>query len=158
MAFYSTKTKKVKTKSDTGRVYVLRVTLDDGTIVHKVGMCHSSRSNDRMMEILNGFHTVYRYVPMCKLRRDREFVTPHLVEKHLHSLLKDLSYKFDKKFGGSTEFFSEICEDTLLDYIDSFDETELLKTDTMAIKDYYAIQGKEKPPKDNEVHTDDIPF
>jgi len=156
MAFFSTKTGKVKKPKDgKGRVYVLQFTLWDGTVLHKVGMCHSSRSADRMMEVLTSFHNTYRYVPLCRLRRDREYEVPLLVEKHLHELLDDLKYKFDKKFDGSTEFFSDLDESILLDYIDEFVETDLLKgKKSMVIKDYEAITKLSTKPDD----TDKIPF
>lgn len=146
MAFYNTKSgKAVEKKEGKGRVYVLKFELDCGTTIFKIGMCHSSRSNDRMMEVLKSFHDTYRYVPMCRLRRDREYNVPLLVEKHLHKLLSDLKHKFDKKFDGSTEFFSGLDEGILLGYIDTFTETDLLvEKDTMNVKDYATITNTEK--------------
>lgn len=158
-SFYSTKTGRTKKPTGKGRVYVLRFTLECGTVVHKVGMCHSPRSTDRMMEVLSGFHKTFRYIPMCKLRRDREYGVPLLVEKHLHELLSDLKYKFDKKFDGSTEFFSGLDEDMLLDYIDNFVETDLLQgKDSMPIKEYDAICATTRITNDTEIHTDELQF
>lgn len=160
MAFYtvgSTKAPKTKKRGGAGRVYVLRMVLVDGTVVHKVGMCHSSRSTDRMLEVLRGFHNTYRYVPMCELRRDRQYEVPLLVEKHLHSLLEELSHKFDKKFDGSTEFFSGLDEGMLLDYIDEFTERDLLKgATTMSIANYEAICSTDK--KKVDVGVDELQF
>ena len=153
MAFHTvgntTKAPKVKKRGGPGRVYVLKFHLKDGLVLWKIGMCHSSRSTDRMMEVLRGFHNTYRYVPMCELRRDRAYEVPLLVEKHLHGLLSDLSYKFDKKFDGSTEFFSGLDEGMLLDYIDEFTERDLLVGETsMVIADYDAICSTKDTKKD----------
>ena len=110
-----------------GRVYVLKVTLQDGTILHKVGMCKSARSIDRMMEILRSFFTTFRYVPNCELRKDKKVVVPLLVEQHMHKVLEDYSYTFDTKFDGSTEFFSDIDEEVLLEYLTNFDYRVILQ-------------------------------
>ena len=120
----------------TGRVYILEVVLDNGEVLHKVGMCHSARSTDRMMEILRAFFNVYRYVPQCRLRRDRKFNVPLAVEKHMHGMLDEWAFEFDKSFAGSTEFFHSIDEEVLLDYFDSFNEVDLLKCQSMDVKTY----------------------
>ena len=157
---FATKKGLVKKTHTHGRVYVFKFTLDDGTILHKVGMCHSPRSIDRMFEVLRGFFTVFRYSPKCELRKDKKVLVPHLVEKHLHYLLEEMSYSFDKKFDGSTEFFSDIDEEALLDYLDTFQYIDLLEgktkmksTDLTAI---YAAIDSEKPRKEKDL--DVIPF
>lgn len=123
-----------------GRVYVLRFTLSSGKIVHKVGMCRSARSTDRLFEITRSFFNVYRYSPQVVMKRDRKVIVPLLVEKHLHSILAEWHYTFDKKFGGSTEFFENIDEEILLDYIDNWDYTELLRSEeSMRSSDYEDI-------------------
>jgi len=38
-------------RKDIGRVYVVKMVLPGGAIIHKIGMCHSNRATDRMMEI-----------------------------------------------------------------------------------------------------------
>jgi hypothetical protein len=47
--------------------------------------------------------------------RDRSCIGYLDKEKELHSKYKDYSVKFNKKFGGSTEFFANIDEEELLD-------------------------------------------
>lgn len=119
MAFYALDKSKATVKSGEGRVYLLKVLLDDGKIVYKIGMCNSDRSTDRMMEILQSFFKVYRYIPRCELKRDRKATDALDTEQKLHSKYEKYSFKFDKKFGGSTEFFYGINEDeVLLDYED----------------------------------------
>ena len=123
-----------------GRVYVLRFTLSCGKIVHKVGMCRSARSTDRLFEITRSFFNVYRYSPQVVMKRDKKVIVPLLVEKHLHNILSEWHYTFDKKFGGSTEFFENIDEEILLDYIDNWDYTELLRSEeSMRSSDYEDI-------------------
>ena len=121
-----------------GRLYVLRFEID-GVILHKVGMCSSNRTVDRMMEILRSYFMVFRCIPNVTMRKDKKVVAPLLVEKHLHGLLVEWRYKFDKKFDGSTEFFEGLDEEVLLDYIDKFDYNELLRVDKMNSDDYIAI-------------------
>lgn len=132
-------------KDDTalGRLYVFRLGLRTGKTVWKVGITNSDRSLDRMMEVLRSFFSVYRYVPETELRRDKALQLPHLVEKHLHNLLKEegLHYPLDSKVSGYTEFFTGIDEKELLDYIDNFDYIELLRgKKEMPTKDLEAIR------------------
>lgn len=149
--FFANKTELLK-QSEYGRIYVFKFTLDDGTVVHKVGMCNSDRSTERFMEVCYAFFTVYRYIPRCEIRRDKEVQIPKIVEKHLHELLEDLSYKFDKSFGGSTEFFIGLDEQLFLDYLDTFSYSFLLRGKvSMKETDFIAINKaieSEKPPED----------
>ena len=159
MAFYTRAQGDVSEKpSKYGRLYVLKFILDDGTVLHKVGMCNSDRSTDRMMEILRDFFIKYRYVPRCEMRRDKKTIAPLLLEKHMHSLLDEWSYSFDKKFNGSTEFFSDIDESILLDYLDNFDYRELLRgKDSMNLVDYETITEELRLDLGNNA-TDKLPF
>lgn len=132
-----------------GRVYVFRFTLDDGTVLHKVGMTHSDRALDRFMEVLRSFFTTFRYVPNASIRRDKKVVVPLLVEKHIHNLLYEHNHRFDKKFDGYKEFFHNIDEEVLLDYLDNFTYNILLEeSGSMAIVDYEAIRLEMRDPKD----------
>jgi len=162
MAFYSRSKGDVSEKpSKYGRLYVLKFTLDDGTVLHKVGMCNSDRSTDRMMEILRDFFVKYRYVPRCEMRRDKKTIVPLLLEKHMHSLLDEWSYRFDEKFNGSTEFFSDIDESVLLDYLDNFNYRELLRNrEPMKIEDYDNLceYVREEDDKLKIEGTDILPF
>jgi hypothetical protein len=154
--------KVTKKNNEYGRVYVLRITLKCGTVVHKVGMTNSDRSTDRMFEILRSFFNVYRYSPKCELRKDKKVLVPLLVEKHLHELLAEWSYKFDKSFDGSTEFFHELDESVLLDYLDNFEYTSLLRV--TKIKEEHliairtAIDSQTPPPLTKPSDEDKIPF
>ena len=136
--FFS-KGKVCDTTSKLGKLYVLRFELDDGIVLHKVGMCHTDRTEDRMMEILRSFFMVYRYIPRVTLRKNLTTIVPLLVEQHMHSLLEEWSYSFDKKFDGYKEFFMGLDEQVLLTYLGDFPYNELLQVDSMKIDDYETI-------------------
>ena len=149
-------------KPSYGRLYVLRITLRCGKRVHKVGMTHSDRSTDRMLEILRSFFNTYRYVPMCELRKDKEVLIPLLVERHFHDILDEWSYTFDKKFDGCTEFFENLDEDVILEYLTAFTYNDLLvgkttmkDTDLQNIRKAIAKTTGKLPKPQN---IDKIPF
>ena len=136
-------------KKDTeGRVYVFELILGNVT-VYKVGICHTDRVVDRFMEVLKGFFTVYRFIPEARILKYRKFEKPLLIEKHLHKELEEYRYRFSKRFDGSTEFFTDIDIDYLLEYIETLDYHELLKCDSISTKDYETItkllDTKDKP-------------
>ena len=139
-------------QSKYGRIYVFRFTLSCGKVVHKVGMTHSDRATDRMFEVLRSFFNVFRYVPKCELRKDKKVLIPLLVEKHLHKLLNDWSYRPDLPFDGSTEFFEDIDESILLTYLTNFSYTELLKNVTEIDETSYDLI---KEAIQSEIHTQD---
>lgn len=145
-----------------GRVYVFRMELIDGTVLHKVGMCSSARSTDRLFEVLRSFFNVYRYVPVATIRKDRKCLVPELVEKHMHSALAEYSHNFDKKFDGCSEFFSDIDEEVLLDYIGGYDELDLMKGATSMKTHHYDILCAERKrrelDKPIDAGTDDLTF
>jgi len=153
--------KKGKVVSKTpkyGRLYVFKFTLDDNTIVHKVGMCYSDRAISRMFEVLQSFFQVHRYVPRCELRRDKKVLVPLLVEKHMHEILNDMSYTFELHFDGHTEFFKDLDEEAVLEYLDEFKYSDLLKgRRTMKEKDLAAITEIISPDKHSQ-KDDIIPF
>ena len=137
--------------------------LDDDTTIWKVGMTHSARATDRMFEVLRSFFTTYRYVPRCELRRDKKVLIPRLVEKHLHELLVEWKYTFDKPFDGHTEFFKDLDEEVLLEYLDAFKYNELL-VDKRVLKETHleairlAIDSQTKSTSTNTLDEDKIPF
>ena len=85
------------------------------------------------------------------MRRDKKVIVPLLVEQHMHDALEDYSYTFDKKFDGCTEFFSDLDEDILLDYLDSFRyETLLEERTTIGLEDFEEISKEIRLLTDNE--------
>jgi len=143
-----------------GRLYVIKLVLKDGTTVHKIGMCNSDRSTDRLMEILRSFFTIYRYTPYAELRRDKKVRIPYIVENYIHRLLRDCKYTFDKKFNGSSEVF-EIDEEEFLEYLDGFTYKDMLKGEVSMPANRYeeikeAVHLEENPDALSEDAT--IPF
>ena len=141
-------------KDREGRVYVFKLELNE-CVVYKVGICGVDRAYKRFFEVLEAFHKVYRYVPKAKMLKFKKFHNARLVEKHLHEELKEYNYRFDKRFNGSTEFFTEIDVDYLLTYIEEFTYDLLLDCSNISTVDYDAIY-KELPATD---YSDEfIPF
>ncbi len=101
----------------TGRVYMLRMVLDDKEVIHKIGMCYTPRSTDRMMEILRSWFMQYRYVPETRMRMDFETKTPYPLEQHIHEALSECKWIPDKKVDGANEMFMGIDEQEVIDYI-----------------------------------------
>jgi hypothetical protein len=164
MAFYKRNTEEC-IKDQYGRLYVLRFELDSGEIVWKVGMCNTDRTLDRMMEVLRSFFKVYRYVPRVTLRKDKKVVTPLLVEQYMHGLLEEYAYTFDKKFDGSTEFFTDLDESLLLDFITDFSYGDLLASQGNSMKtvDYEMIREemaliRSCKPRLASSSSDELPF
>jgi len=155
MAFY--KRKQLECELEEGRVYLLKLHLDDKT-VYKIGITFSERVEDRMMEILLSFFKAYRYIPKTVLKKNIKTKIPRTFEKHIHHMLKDYSYTFSKKFNGYTEFFTDIDEKTLINYMTNLDYKAVLEgVDRMPIKEYNTV--KEELDKDKEKLLDGIlPF
>lgn len=109
-----------------GRVYVLRIELDEGFTVWKIGKASDKSYVDRAMQVLRGFFMAYRYVPRTELRKAVRSRVPYLLETHMHHELKEFQYVFPKAFDGSTEFFRGLDEDVVLDYLSYFDYEQLL--------------------------------
>ena len=112
-------------KQDLGRVYVLKMELPDETVIHKVGMCKTSRSTDRMMEILRSWFNSYRYVPYTELKLDQETGHPEKLEKHIHNILSENRFIPEHKVSGGTEMFTGIDEIRLLHYIRNCENVRL---------------------------------
>ena len=105
------------TKKDIGRVYVIKMIMPDDTVVHKIGMCHSSRATDRMMEILRSWFNSFRFVPYTELRLDMECNNPLAIEQYIHGILYSVGFTPNFKVQGSTEMFTDIDEARLLWFI-----------------------------------------
>lgn len=100
-----------------GRVYVLRLLLANGDVVHKVGMCKSSRSTDRMFEILRSWFNTFRYVPHAVLKLDHECENPEELEKYFHKVLSSYNYRPEYNVQGYTEMFVGLDEIRLTHFI-----------------------------------------
>ena len=104
-------------RQDLGRVYVLKIILPDDTVVHKIGMCHSSRSTDRMMEILRSWFSYYRFVPYCELKLDMECRNSLKLEKYIHEILEATAFEPNFNVEGKTEMFINLDEARVIKFI-----------------------------------------
>lgn len=101
---------KISTKEEDvseGIVYLLIMWLDDGTEVYKIGVT-KREVQERVCEILTSYWTKYRVFLRCYPKRYRKTDKIYEKEAAIHKELSEYSYKFDKEFSGSTEFFSGI--------------------------------------------------
>jgi len=153
MTFFN---KQDPVEKTTGRVYVIKLTLPGNKVIYKIGMTHSPRSTDRMMEILRSWFMQYRYVPHAELRLDKETGVPLLLEKHMHEVLSEWKYVPDKKVDGAQEMFTDINEEYLLDYLKHFDYSLLLRCTKIKCQDYDYIHSQINPTNLDPV--EDIPF
>ena len=148
MAFFTRLEEEIE-ETTAGRVYVIRLVLKDGTVIHKIGMTHSDRSTDRMMEILRSWFMKYRYVPYAELRLDKKTEVPALLEKHMHELLAEWKWIPDQLVDGAQEMFQHLNEEEVLDYLRNFDYHIFLEGDKpLDSETYYGIQQELKPQKE----------
>jgi len=107
------KKKEYPRKKD-GMVYLIKMVLDDGTVIVKIGITTRRSIVERLAENVIGFFTCYRYIPRTTVKRHKR--TPYYteIEAYLHKVFEKSNYKFDKKFGGSTEYFEIEDMDGLL--------------------------------------------
>lgn len=104
-------------RQDFGRVYVIKMLLPDDTVVHKIGMCNSSRSVDRMMEILRSWFVKFRFVPYSELRLDMQTHQPKELESHIHKILRHKQFVPNHKVNGGNEMFTDVDELRVIQYL-----------------------------------------
>lgn len=109
--------------------------LPDGFVIHKIGMTNTSRSTDRMMEILRSWFTRYRFVPYSELKLDMECTCPAELEKHLHKILARKQFLPNEDVDGKTEMFCDIDETRILHYIRNYNH-ELITNLKLQDEDY----------------------
>ena len=114
-------------RREVGRIYVIRMELPDGLIVHKIGMCNSNRSVDRMMEIVRSWFMRFRFIPHTELKLDMNTNYPKELESHIHQILKHKQFIPHMKVDGGTEMFHGIDEFRVLHYLRTFNEDHFPK-------------------------------
>jgi len=124
---------------NTGRVYVIKITLPGDVVVHKIGMTNTPRSVDRMMEILRSWFMSYRFVPHSELRLDMACGNPRALEQHIHKVLKKHQFVPNEKVEGGTEMFTGINEFRVLHYLRQFDIRNFEEPLGLAESDYDAL-------------------
>lgn len=122
-------------RREVGKIYVIRMQLPDGVIVHKIGMCNSDRSVDRMMELIRSWFMKYRYAPYTELRLDMNTNYPKELERHIHKILKHKQFIPHMKVDGGTEMFHSIDEFRVLHYLRTFNE-DLVPTLNLTDENY----------------------
>lgn len=110
-------------RQDLGRLYVIRMTMPGGEVVHKIGMTHSNRATDRMMEILRSWFNQFRFVPHSELRLDMECSNPAELETYIHHLLAPNQFIPTHKVSGGTEMFVDLNELRLINYLKSYNRS-----------------------------------
>lgn len=123
------------TRRDIGRIYVIRMELPDGYVVHKIGMTKSDRALDRMMEILRSWFSRFRFVPYTELKLDMQTGYPAEIEKHIHKILAHKQFTPHMKTDGGTEMFISIDEFRVLHYLRTFNE-DVVPTLDLSDEDY----------------------
>lgn len=109
--------KKEYDEDDKGILYILVFEIDCKEI-YKIGITRRANIEDRVLEILEAFFKQYRYFPKCTPKRFSKVKNVLVSEQEMHAYFSDYKYEFDKKFGGSTEFFSDIPLDSILEKYD----------------------------------------
>ena len=126
------------TRQDSGRIYVIRMTLPDGLTVWKIGMTQREASLDRMFELLRSWFVRFRFVPYSELRLDMHTGYPKQLEAHIHGILSHKRYTPHMKVEGRTEMFTDIDEFRVLHYLRSFRD-DLVPTLNLTDDDYEAL-------------------
>lgn len=113
--------------SGSGILYILVMDID-GEVVYKVGVTQRDKIEERVCEILTSFFKSYRYFPWTRPKRFKKTDDVYEKETKMHKYLKEYQYKPEKRFGGSTELFTGIALDTLVDLYEKIivgDEPEI---------------------------------
>ncbi len=107
--------KRSKNK-DKRRLYIMRFVLPEcDEVVYKIGVTSGGSAKLRLLEIIGSYFDKYRLTPVVKIVRDRAVTdSVFMREKILHAMFSDCSYKPNKKFSGSTEFFIGVDEVKLI--------------------------------------------
>jgi hypothetical protein len=102
-----------------GKCYIMRFTLEDGDVVHKVGVT-TRRIETRVKEVANSFCDTYKYMPMVQVLKKENIPNYFGVEGFMLRTHKHLKVKWVTRFDGSSEFIRVPDEDKLLEeYMDT---------------------------------------
>lgn len=150
----SAKSKKTEyPRKATGMVYLIKMVLDCGTMVVKIGITTRRSVTERLAENVIGFFNNYRYIPRTTVKRHSR--TPYYteVEAHLHKVYKEDNYVFLKKFGGSTEYFVLRDEEALLKYYDEVmkDPIKYIEPTEKTVQKQEAVASAEEEGSVNDI-------
>ena len=128
------KKKEGTKKYATGIVYLIKMELDNGDTIIKIGVTGRKSVQDRLMENISAFFMCHRYIPRTTLIKHSRTKDYFRAEKLLHRIYKKDKYVFEKQFQGYSEYFQ----------ISDVDKLKELYCTILA--DCQTIEG-EKPPK-----------
>lgn len=120
-------------RRDIGRIYVIKITLPDDVVIYKIGMCHSDRSTNRMMEILRSWFVNYRFVPYTELKLDIKCDNASKLEKYLHKVFQIFQFEPNYPVQGYTEMFTGLNEQRLLWFIKAANESNFSEYSTISL-------------------------
>ncbi len=138
----------VSSLSSTRIVYIMEFEID-GEVLHKIGIT-DRKVEDRFMDILKSYHSVYRNIPKCRLLRFKTNKHNNVIEKILHRMFSDYNVEFDKKFNGYTEFF--LLGDKIEELLEVYDDiiTKKISLDKRPILPDWAYNEKDREYSDGE--------
>lgn len=101
----NSKKKKEYPRKKDAMVYLIKMVLDCGKTVVKIGITTRKSIHDRLMENVLAFFMTYRYIPRTSVKKFSR--TPYYteVEAYLHRTYKEKQTVFEKQFQGWTEYF-----------------------------------------------------
>lgn len=98
-----------------GTVYVLKVLLDSGEIIHKIG--YTTRGlNSRLLENALSLYNVLGYIPRISVRHEMTTRYYREIESYLLRELRSYRYEWCTEFNGCTEYI-KIDDGTDIDSI-----------------------------------------
>lgn len=101
-------------KNVNGILYILYIDLEDKQL-QKIGVTRRLRIEERVSEILCSIFTPYRVFPRCYPKRFSRTTDIFEKESMLHRYFSSCRYVPASSFSGSTEVFTGIDEDHLLE-------------------------------------------
>lgn len=108
--------KKEKRQYASGIVYLMKMELDCGTNVIKIGVTGRSNVQERFLENVSAFFMTHRYIPRTTLLKFSRTTDYYKAETLLHQKYKENKYLFPTKFQGSSEYFIIEDEDALKEF------------------------------------------
>ncbi len=127
-----------------GIVYLIKMELDCGTTVIKIGVTGRKYIAERLAEVTLAFFQEFRYIPRTSVLKMTRCVDYYGAETALHHMYKECNYDFGCKFQGSTEYHIIEDEEKLkADYVEvlsKFQEKPSKKDERVIVMDTEGIE------------------
>lgn len=111
------KLNKVNKRRYKGTVYVLRIRLKSGEVVHKIGMT-TRKVQSRIAELVVDYYMKYGYIPMVEVVRKEKSRWYVEVEQLLLSKSEHWKYEASKQIDGVTEYRKGMNEKLVCEWYD----------------------------------------